>query len=547
MAVIAHAASSRRAAFRRVWRDPHLRKGLAAYLAFSSVEFAVWVVVLVYAYAAGDATAVGLVAFAQLVPSALLAPALSSIVDRLPRSAAPAVAYGTVTLALAALAWTMLAGLPFWLVVMAAVICNVIMGMCRPAHHALTPCLAPDPSVLVAANVVATASEGLGLFIGPAMVGALMTVAPLGVAVAACAVSMLAATVLVLRIPASAAVVPAGRTPIAPGTMAGLRQVRAEPAARLPLATSAGQGLVEGAVDVLIVLLALEVLDLGDGGVGLLTAIVGVGAIIGGLASSSLVGRARLAPALLTGTVLTGTAMVLIWFLPTAALLLAAIGLGYSVTGVATRTILQRLTPIPVMGRMFGLMESVTLAGLAAGALLAPIVSNAVGVEAAFALFGLVLPAAVGTMWRMLRSADSSVSVPVAILELLRRIEFVAGMEPEAIEALARGSRTSAAAAGETIVVEGEPGDNMYVVVSGLVEVTRQGRTLASLGPGDMFGEVALLSANPRIATVTTSEPTSLVVVPKPALVAALATDPTAARALEQLAASRRRETLGEL
>lgn len=60
--------------------------------------------------------------------------------------------------------------------------------------------------------------------------------------------------------------------------------------------------------------------------------------------------------------------------------------------------------------------------------------------------------------------------------------------------------------AGEVLVREGRLGHEFYVVVAGKAEVVRDGRTVAILGPGDCFGELALLDPHPRTATVTMVE-----------------------------------------
>ncbi len=546
MTAIGSAASGRRAAFARVGRHPHMRRALLAYFAFSSVEFAVWVVVLVYAYAGGGATAVGVVAFVQLVPSALLAPSLASLVDRLPRSVAPVVAYGSVTVTIVVMAWAMLVDAPFLFVIGVAVTTNVLIGQCRPAHHSLTPSLAGGPSELVAANVVATASEGLGLFAGPALVGMLMVAGSPGVALVACAVLLAIATLLVAGIPGAAVPTLSDDQHVDPGVLKGIRQLRDDSPSRLPLLVGGAQGVVEGAVDVLVVLLAIDVLGIGDGGAGLLTSVVGVGAVVGGLSASVLVGRSRLAPSLLIGSLMTGGAMILLAVAPVAALFLAVMGIGQSVTSVGTRTILQRLSPLGVMGRMFGLLEAVSLVGLAIGSLAAPLLSNRVGVEVAFAVFGLVMPTALAAVWSRLREADASVSVPTEIIATLQGIDLLAGLEPEALEVLSRGAEVRAVTPGTTLISEGASGDEMFVVGTGTVSVSRQGDEIAVLGPGNIFGEIALLTDTPRIATVTAIDPTTLVVVNREAFLGALVTDTATRLAIEQLAASRRSETMGD-
>lgn len=546
MSAIAAARSGRRAAFLRVARSTHLRRTLLAYFSFSSVEWAVWIVVLVWAHSVGDAATVGFVAVAQLVPAALLAPSLASIVDRLPRSAAPPIVYAALAVAMAATAAAMLSDAPFSVVLGLAVLTNVLVGGGRPAHHSLTPCLAAGPTDLVAANVVATGAEGLGLFVGPALVGVLMAASSPGVAMLACVALLIASTVLTIGFPSVTLPEIDVDSDIDAGIREGIRRFTSDGFVRLPILLGGAQGVVEGAVDVLIVLLAIEVLGLGDGGAGYLNAALGVGAVVGGLAASALVGRTRLAPAMLVSGMLTGAAMVLLAFLPLAALFLAVMGIGYALTSVITKTMLQRLSPMSVMGRMFGLLEGVSLAGLAIGAAAAPAISEWLGVEVAFAVFGLAMPLVVAATWRSLGKADRSASVPTAVLEVLGRAETVSGLEPEALEALARDARLLSVVSGDAVVRQGDVGHEMYVIEKGRVEVTRGDTVVATLGAGDIFGEIALLSDSPRIATVTATEPTSLVAVTREAFLAALSTDPSARLAVEHMAHSRRRETLGE-
>ena len=66
---------------------------------------------------------------------------------------------------------------------------------------------------------------------------------------------------------------------------------------------------------------------------------------------------------------------------------------------------------------------------------------------------------------------------------------------------------------GRVVVREGELGREFWVLVDGCVEVTRDGEEIAMLGPGDFFGEIALVSTVARTATVTTASPIRALVI----------------------------------
>lgn len=91
-------------------------------------------------------------------------------------------------------------------------------------------------------------------------------------------------------------------------------------------------------------------------------------------------------------------------------------------------------------------------------------------------------------------------------------------LDAASLAALLARFRPRAAAAGEDVVVEGEPGEEAYLVVRGRLAVRRGDEAIASLGPGAVFGELALVAETPRGATVTAAEGTLLLAVDRDAL-----------------------------
>ena len=125
-------------------------------------------------------------------------------------------------------------------------------------------------------------------------------------------------------------------------------------------------------MDVLFVVLAIDELGMGDSGVGILNAAFGAGGLLAVFATLGLVGRPRLAPAIIASAAIMGASVALIAARPTVALalvLLAAANVGRSLFDVSGRTLLQRTGSPRVLGRVFGILESIDMLGLALGSL----------------------------------------------------------------------------------------------------------------------------------------------------------------------------------
>ena len=92
--------------------------------------------------------------------------------------------------------------------------------------------------------------------------------------------------------------------------------------------------------------------------------------------------------------------------------------------------------------------------------------------------------------------------------ELLNRVELFAGLGGVPLSAIADRAVEVEFAAGRAIVRQGEVGSGFFLIVSGGGRVTRDGQLIATLKPGDFFGEMSLLDGMPRVATVTADGPT---------------------------------------
>ncbi|MEZ4360172.1 MAG: cyclic nucleotide-binding domain-containing protein [Kofleriaceae bacterium] len=115
---------------------------------------------------------------------------------------------------------------------------------------------------------------------------------------------------------------------------------------------------------------------------------------------------------------------------------------------------------------------------------------------------------------------------------VLERHPLLAHLPPERLARLAREGEVETWKGGEDIVVEGSLGDALFLILSGDVAVHRGGQTFATLGGGEIFGEMSMVEPAPRSANVTAMSPTFLFRLPHDSLHRLLIDDPQTASAL---------------
>jgi predicted MFS family arabinose efflux permease len=375
----------------------------------------------------------------------------------------------------------------------------------HPAEAALLPTLARTPEELTAANVSTATIDSVGSFVGPAIAGVALAAWGVGPTLLLTAATYLWSGYMVLRVhPDRSGLTPRGETATrsaASEALAGFRAVLSDRNLRVIMGLFGAQTVVAGAMGVLVVVSALQLLDLGTAGVGWLYAATGVGGLVGAGLTMVLVGRKRLAGDFGIGLLLWGIPFLVLGIWPNAVvalLMLGVLGIGNTLVDVSGLTLLQRNAPEEVRSRVFGVFESMVAATIGLGAILAPLLIAVAGIRFALIATGLFLPILAGLLWRRLVSLDAG---DPAHLDLLRRLPIFAPLPPQALERLARSLEPVHLPRGTVLFHAGDAGDRFYVIESGELSVDLATGTKTE-GPGRGVGEIALLRDVPRTATV---------------------------------------------
>jgi MFS family permease len=295
--------------------------------------------------------------------------------------------------------------------------------------------------------------------------------------------------------------------------LGGFRVLATEPGPRVVIALMIAQTFVRGALNVLIVVVAFDILDAGAGWVGLLNAAVGVGGLVGAFLAVGVAGR-RLAQPFALALVLWGLPIVLLAGAPTAVLafvLVALIGVANSIEDVTGFTLLQRIVDDDVLTRVLGALWGLAMAGLAVGSIATSLLLEVAGNRVALIAIGAILPVATLFAWARLSALDRTAVAP-AELGRIAAVPMFGPLPVATKEQLARRLERREVPAATVVVRAGDEGDSFYIVGDGELEVLVPGREPGTCGAGDYFGEIALLRDVPRTATVRTLTPSTLFV-----------------------------------
>jgi Major Facilitator Superfamily len=389
---------------------------------------------------------------------------------------------------------------PVLTVIVLAGVLHVILGAHRPVTSALIPTLVATPADLLACTAVTGLLDGVTFLAGPLLAGLLLV--PAGPAAVLYATAVLHAVAALI----SARLVGSAR----PGPVAAInRRVSAARAfmgtveVRVITLLVAAQTFVRGALNVIVVVFAIEVVGLDGSAAGLLLAAIGVGALVGMPIAYAVTGR-RLYRALGLGLLLWGMPVAIASVTPSfimVLLLFAVIGLGNDLVDLGAFSALPRVLPGRVLPQVLGMFEAVLQLGTALGAAAAGLLLGVAEVHVALLVTGSVLPVAVLLAARRLRSFDTRLQGRDDDVDLLRLQPTFARLPVQTLDAVAAHLSPAEFTPGQTITVGGRPVDRYVLVARGEVLIEHAGVVAARRQAGDAFGQIGFDGETTRAAT----------------------------------------------
>lgn len=505
---------SRRATLRAALADRDLARLLFTAGSWYATDVTSLLVVSVMAYDLGGPAAVGVIGATRVLPSTALG-GLGALTDRFSR---PRIVAG-VNLGFVLIASTLatLALAEGSVVILAAVVAvgSVLSVLLKPNLQAMLPQLVRRPQDLALASSAYGTATSVGSIAGPALGGTLLAAAgpaPVWLALAA-VYAATAGVAAYIRTPFQPARrTNRGRRGLWSVPLRGLAEF-ASPGARVLVALFVLQRTMLGLVNVFVVLYAQSLTGSdGDRLSGGFFTVIGIGGLAGSVLSFAAGSRR---------TRLWFAAGIALWGLPVAVLgvtggaaaawlAFGLVGIGNALAGIFGYAFLNRLLADHIAGRAWGAFNSVGSIATAVGSLGAPALAHVLGLSGAMVLTGLVVGLSPLLSAPGLRAVGASTTPSPADVELLGRVPVLATLPRLTIERLACASERRDVPADVPVVEEEAAGEEFFVVETGELTVTRQGADVRRLGPGDSFGEVALLRSVPRTATVVTTAPSIL-------------------------------------
>ena len=497
---------------------PVVRGLLAVGFVFSIAEVTAWITVLVVAFDRGGAGAAGLAVVVQLVPTALLAPVVTAAGDRFPRHLVLTVGFAVLATSATGIAVSLASSADLWVVLLLAAAYTVALESTPATVASLLVRHARTPLQLMQWNVAQSSVRTTGSLLGPLLTSALLLVAgPAWVFALLAAICAITAVGITVRLPPDDRMTSAtGLRTVLRASADGIAYAATTPGPRRVIAFIAASGLLIGSFDVFFVAVAFD--ELGRG--GSTAAMLSAGFAAGGLVASAVMRRRStwgLPTATAAGALLLSLPLIPLGHvahLATALVLVGILGAGDALVEICGYTMLQRSSSESMTSRVFGILRSWFFLAASVGAAIAGFLVTRHDLSSLLPVIGLASAAVlvIGAI-ALRRMATRSVAVDAVALGLLRTVGFLDRLPLPTLEELADRLEVRQVDAGCTVITEGEHGAEFFILVEGAIEISAKNVAVDTLAAPCSFGEVALLHECVRTATVTTTQPSRLLVI----------------------------------
>ncbi len=511
-------AAGKRAGYRSALRSADLRWLLGSQLVSASGSWAYNVALMVLLYDQTHSTAwVAAGALCRFLPSLVCSAYGGVVAERFERVNLMVWLNVLALLLQAGLALVAWRAAPVAFALVLAGLTAVVTSPYNPAVAALIPQVVGEED-LAAANALNATIDNVVVVAGPAIGAGLLLVGGPALAIAINAVSFAVAAVMlpVMSVRSRPSDVTQGGSAGPLRQVAdGFRALASSAAVATFVAFSVLASFVYGTDTVLFVPIARQQLHSGTSGYGYLLAGLGVGGVAGAVLVNRLAARTRLAGAILGGMAVfcLPTALLVVVHQPAVGFALQILrGAGTLVVDTLAITALQRSAPADMVARVFGAFFALVLAAISLGALITPLILRA-GLHPTMLVYGAGIPALCLLALPWLVRADKVAAAKAELIAprvaILERLDLFRTASRSSLESLAAAAEDVEVPAGTVLIAEGDVADAFYVLTEGRLDVSAIGENrlqsvfLRTLEPVSYAGEIGLLGAVPRTATVT--------------------------------------------
>jgi MFS family permease len=511
-----------RGRYRDALRHRDLRLLIAAFVVDDIGSWSYIVVISVYIFDRTHSTQwLAANAACRWGPSLLLASYGGVLADRYQRTTVMVISALASAVLMTGMAVAVASAAPVGYVLAISAVSSVALAPYQPAAGALTPEIVGEQD-LSAANSIFSALQSLVVVVGPGIGGLLLLTGRPVISVAINAASFAVAAAMVTRLRVrSRGGGSAGGDSTAQQWVAGLRSLAAQPVAVAVILFCALDSAVYGAATVLYVPLSVR-LGTGASGYSYLLAGSALGGLLGAGLANRLSGASRLAPVIMGSICLQALPFLLtvpVHWPALAAALQVLSGIGMIIVDVLAITSLQRDLPRDVLGRVLGVFDTVVLAGILLASLATGILLAHADVNVALVAVGVGIPvlglAGLRTLLRADRTSAAAAERLRPRVELLAKLDLLAGADRRTLERLAAAAEEIIMPAGQVVIREGDAADALWILADGELAVHATGsgpepRELPPVTAPGYVGELGLLHGIPRTASVRTSRDSTL-------------------------------------